>query len=263
MLSRFVIAFLPRSKHLLISWLQSPSAVILEPKKIKSANISTFPLSICHEVIGPDAMILVFFSLSNSLVVQWFGICGLDPAVGWVWSLVWELRLKNLQATRRGPPTPHLISLIWLEHGMKLGSWGDRSAPRLQGWGIWLGLTGNEGPRTGDTAGLQKPPWDGHAGKGSVGKCPDPTQTRTRGCVLRRGQDVPRSPGPQGFVGVRPVQGEHQALVMRVGTVPHSPTISPAEPLAYQSLSIYQVCRRRGLPSSPTFGFRRGAARGQ
>ena len=61
-----------------------PSAVILEPKKIKSANISTFPLSICHEVIGPDAMILVFFSLSNSLVVQWFGICGLDPAVGWV-----------------------------------------------------------------------------------------------------------------------------------------------------------------------------------
>ena len=53
-------------------------------KKLKSANISTFPLSICHEVIGPDAMILVFFSLSNSLAVQWFGICGLDPAVGWV-----------------------------------------------------------------------------------------------------------------------------------------------------------------------------------
>ena len=57
MLSRLVIAFLPRSKCLLISWLQSPSAVILEPKKIKSATLS---LSICHEVMGPDAMIFVF-----------------------------------------------------------------------------------------------------------------------------------------------------------------------------------------------------------
>jgi len=60
MLSRLVIAFLPRSKHLLISWLQSPSAVILEPQKIKSATVSTVSPSICHEVIGPDAMILVF-----------------------------------------------------------------------------------------------------------------------------------------------------------------------------------------------------------
>ena len=57
MLSRFVIAFLPRSKCLLISWLQSLSTVILEPKKIKSAIVSP---SICHEVMGPDAMILVF-----------------------------------------------------------------------------------------------------------------------------------------------------------------------------------------------------------
>ena len=60
MLSRLVITFLPRSKHLLISWLQSPSAVILEPKKIKSATVSTVSPSICHEVMGPDAMILVF-----------------------------------------------------------------------------------------------------------------------------------------------------------------------------------------------------------
>ena len=60
MLSRFVIAFLPRSKCLLISWLQSPSAVILEPKKIKSATVSTVSPSICHEVMGPDAMIFVF-----------------------------------------------------------------------------------------------------------------------------------------------------------------------------------------------------------
>ena len=60
MLSRLVITFLPRSKHLLISWLQSPSAVILEPKKIKSDTVSTVSPSICHEVMGPDAIILVF-----------------------------------------------------------------------------------------------------------------------------------------------------------------------------------------------------------
>ena len=58
--SRFVITFLPRSKHLLILWLQSPSAVILEPKKIKSVTVSIVSPSICHEVMGPDAMILVF-----------------------------------------------------------------------------------------------------------------------------------------------------------------------------------------------------------
>ena len=60
MLSRLVITFLPRSKHLLISWLQSPSAVILEPPKIKSITVSTTYPYISHEVIGPDAMILVF-----------------------------------------------------------------------------------------------------------------------------------------------------------------------------------------------------------
>ena len=60
MLSRLVIAFLPRSKRLLISWLQSPSAVILEPKKIKSVTVCIVPPSICHEVMGLDAMIFVF-----------------------------------------------------------------------------------------------------------------------------------------------------------------------------------------------------------
>ena len=60
MLSRLVITFLLRSKHLLISLLQSPSAVILEAKKIKSDTVSTVSPSICHEVMGPDAMILVF-----------------------------------------------------------------------------------------------------------------------------------------------------------------------------------------------------------
>ena len=60
MLSRLVVTFLPRSKRLLISWLQSPSAVILEPKKIKSVSFSIVSPPICHEVMGPDAMILVF-----------------------------------------------------------------------------------------------------------------------------------------------------------------------------------------------------------
>ena len=59
-LSRFVVAFLPRSKRLLISRLQSPSAVILEPKKIKSDTVSSVSPSISHEVMGPDAMIFVF-----------------------------------------------------------------------------------------------------------------------------------------------------------------------------------------------------------
>ena len=60
MLSKLVITFLPRSKHLLISWLQLPSAVILEPPKVKSVTVSIVSPSICHEVIRPDALILVF-----------------------------------------------------------------------------------------------------------------------------------------------------------------------------------------------------------
>ena len=60
MLPRLVIAFLPRGKHLLISWLQSPSAVILEPKKIRSVTVSIVSPFICYEAMGQDAMILVF-----------------------------------------------------------------------------------------------------------------------------------------------------------------------------------------------------------
>ena len=77
-MSRLVIAFLPMSKCLLISWLQSPPAVILEPKKIKSLTVSIVSPSICHGVMGPDAMILVFlnvkfqasFSLSSFTLIQ-------------------------------------------------------------------------------------------------------------------------------------------------------------------------------------------------
>ena len=79
MLSRFFIAFLPRRKDLLISWLQSPFAVILEPKKVKSAIVSIVSSSICHEVMGLDALILVFwmlsfktaFSLSSFTFIKW------------------------------------------------------------------------------------------------------------------------------------------------------------------------------------------------
>ena len=62
-LSRFVMAFLPRNKHLLILWLQSPFAVILEPKKIKLVTVSTVSPSICHELMGPEAMISVFLNV--------------------------------------------------------------------------------------------------------------------------------------------------------------------------------------------------------
>jgi len=67
MLSRFVIAFLSRSKHFLNSWLQSPSGVILESKKLKSVTVSIVSPSICHEVMGPDAMILFFLMLKPGL----------------------------------------------------------------------------------------------------------------------------------------------------------------------------------------------------
>ena len=68
-LSRFVIIFLPRSNHLLISWLWSPSTVILEPKKRKSVTTSTFSPSICHSVMRPDAMILAFLIFSLKLAL--------------------------------------------------------------------------------------------------------------------------------------------------------------------------------------------------
>ena len=96
-LSRLVITFLPRSKCLLISWLQSPSAVILEPKKIKSVTISIvyFP-SICHEAMGPDAMILVFqmlsfkpaFSLSSFTFIKRL-FSSLFSAIAWYHLHIW------------------------------------------------------------------------------------------------------------------------------------------------------------------------------
>ena len=78
MLSRLVIAFLPRSKHRLISWLQSPSAVVLEPKKVKSVTVSIASPSICHEVMGSDAIILVhsvYQAVGSSTSLELTQIC--------------------------------------------------------------------------------------------------------------------------------------------------------------------------------------------
>ena len=89
-LSSIVIAFLPRSKHLLISWLQSPSGVILELKKVKSTTVSTFPPSVRHAVMGPDAMILGYqmmnfksaFSLSFFTLIKFlFTFCHKDNVI--------------------------------------------------------------------------------------------------------------------------------------------------------------------------------------
>ena len=98
MLSRLVIAFLPRSKCLLISWLQSPPAMILEPKKIKSVTVSTVSPSICREVMGPDAMLLVFWMLSD-----WIGEYLDLSSWSWVGSGEKSERKIWLSPERRGP----------------------------------------------------------------------------------------------------------------------------------------------------------------
>ena len=84
-LSRFLTAFLPRSKCLLCSWLQSPPAVILEPRKIKSVTVTIVSLCICHEGVGPDAMILVFsmMSLSQLFRSPHSSILGLPLWLSW------------------------------------------------------------------------------------------------------------------------------------------------------------------------------------
>ena len=94
MLSRWVIAFLPRSKCLLISWLQSPAAVILEPKQIKSVTVSIVSPSICHKVMGPDAMIVIIFAYYCRSLTRGTGSAFLESCYG---SLT--LRFKILATT--------------------------------------------------------------------------------------------------------------------------------------------------------------------
>ena len=116
MLSRLVITFLSRGKHLLISWLQSPSQVILEPPKIKSVTVSIVSPSICHEVMGPDAMILVFwmlsfkstFSLSSfTFIKKLFSSSSLSP-----WSMVSSAYLRLLMAWRNWKEYKCLIKSV-------------------------------------------------------------------------------------------------------------------------------------------------------
>ena len=95
MLSRLVITFLPRSKSLLISWLQSPSAVILEPGKLKSVTVSTVSPSICHEVMGPDAMILVLHLLSTEFFCS-FGSIFMLPIYQPIWDLLHSSQTSDL-----------------------------------------------------------------------------------------------------------------------------------------------------------------------
>ena len=107
MLSRLVIAFLPRSKHVLISWPQSPSAVILEPKKIKCLTVSIVSPSICHEVMGLDAMIFQSASLVAQRLMH-------VPAMQetWVRSLGQEDALEKEMATHS-----HILAwrILWTE----------------------------------------------------------------------------------------------------------------------------------------------------
>ena len=102
MLSKLVITLFPRSKCLLISWLQSTSAVIWEPRKIKLATVPTVSPSICHEVMGPDALILVFWMLNFKPAFK-------NPSSmreSWVQSLGWEDPLEKGMAT-------HSSTLAW------------------------------------------------------------------------------------------------------------------------------------------------------
>ena len=125
LLSRLVIAFLPRSMHLLISWLQSPLAVILEPKKIKSLTVSIVSPSICHEVMGRDAVILVFWMLSfkPAFTRQHSGLSNLvAEKVLWQRCSEWELILlmKKWQVPRR-----HRVEVS--RGGLGLRSQGERA----------------------------------------------------------------------------------------------------------------------------------------
>ena len=160
MLSRFVTAFLPKSKRLLISWLQSPSAVILEPPKLKSVTVSTVSPSICHEVMGPDAMILVFwmlsfkptFSLSSfTFIKRFFSSSSLSPirvvssaylrATPWTVAHQAPLPMGILQArilawvampSSRGSSQPRDGSQVFHSAGRFFISWAIREA-----WEYW------------------------------------------------------------------------------------------------------------------------------
>ena len=136
MLSRLVIAFLPRSKCLLSSWLQSPSAVIFEPPKLKSHAVSIVSPSICHEVMGPDAVILVFqmlsfkptFSLSSFTFIKRLFSSSLLSAIRVVSSAYLRLLIflpaVLIPACASSSPAFHTMYSAW-----KLNKQGDNVQP--------------------------------------------------------------------------------------------------------------------------------------
>ena len=114
MLSRLVITFLPRCKHLLISWLQSPSAVILEPRKIKSGTVSTVSPSIYHEMMGPDAMILVFWMLSFKPT---FSLSSFTFLKRWEYQRHLNCLLRNLYASQEATVRTRHGTTDWFQIG--------------------------------------------------------------------------------------------------------------------------------------------------
>ena len=143
-LSRLVIAFLPRSKHLLISWQQSPSAVILEPKRIKSLIISIVSPSIYHEVMGPNAMVLVFwmltfkpaFSLSTFTFIKRLFSCSSLSAIRVVSSAYLRLLIFLpailIPACASSIPAFHMMYSAY-----KLNKQSDNTQPWLTSFPIW------------------------------------------------------------------------------------------------------------------------------
>ena len=144
MLSMFIIAFLPRSKCLLISWPLSPSAVILEPEKIKSLTVSTvFPFT-CHEVMGPDAMIVIswilsfkpVFSPSPFTFIKRFFISFLLPAIRVVSSAYLKLLIFVLEILTPASISSNLAFHI-LYSALTLNKQGDNIHPWYTPFPIW------------------------------------------------------------------------------------------------------------------------------
>ena len=144
MLSRLIITFLPRSKCLLISWLQSPSAVVLEPQKIKSDTVSTVSPSICHEVMGPDAMILIFwmlsfkstFSLSSFTFIKRLFSSSMLSAI-WVVSSAYLRILIYLPAILIPACASSSPALPMMYSAYKLNEQGDNIQPWQTPFPIW------------------------------------------------------------------------------------------------------------------------------
>ena len=131
MLSMLIIAFLPRSKHLLISWLHSPSAVILEPHKIKSVTVSIVSPSICHEEMGPDAMIFIFWMLS------------FKPAFSLSSTFIKRLFSSSLLSAIRVVPSAYLRLLIFLPEILILACTSSSLAPRMMSSAYKLNMQGD------------------------------------------------------------------------------------------------------------------------